>query len=359
MSGSGEGQRIMVTGVSGDLAGRVAQRLEADDTVEEVVGVDLREPRTDLRRTTFVRADLRSPMIAQVLDRTGVDTVVHLAISARPHSTGGRPRMKELNVIGTMQLMAAAQRARRVRRLVLKSTTAVYGSRHHDPALFGEETGLGAGPDSGYAKDTVEVEGYARSAARSRDDLDLTVLRFANFMGAHVDSPLTDYLALPVVPLAAGFDPRLQFVHPDDAVAVLHAAVTGHRPGTFNVAGDGVLYLSQAVRLAGRIGARLPTPALRLLAAGARRARRVDFSAEQLPLLQYGRVADTSRLRHDFGYEPRWTTRAAFDDFVGARLRPLVEPATLSRWERELGDLLTGRSLPEGVGRPQRQRQEA
>ena len=133
---------------------------------------------------------------------------------------------------------------------------------------------------------------------------------------------------------------------------MLHAAATDDRPGTFNVAGDGILYLSQAVRLAGRFGARLPMSALKLLAEGARRTRRFDFSSEQLALLRYGRVADISRLRGEFGYEPVWSTRAALEDFVAARLRPLLEPATLARWEREITDLLgrhpTGR--PTGGG---------
>ena len=36
--------------------------------------------------------------------------------------------MKEINVIGTMQLLAACQKAPAVRKLVVKSTTAIYGS---------------------------------------------------------------------------------------------------------------------------------------------------------------------------------------------------------------------------------------
>jgi UDP-glucose 4-epimerase len=53
----------------------------------------------------------------------------------------------------------------------------------------------------------------------------------------------------------------------------------------------------------------------------------VDFSPEQLAFLQFGRGVDTRRLREDFGYEPRYDTAAAFDDFVtGSGLSRIVDP---------------------------------
>ena len=91
------------------------------------------------------------------------------------------------------------------------------------------------------------------------------MLRFANFMGPGVDSPLTRYFTQPVLPTVLGFDPRLQFVHEDDAVEVLRRMAEEDHPGTFNVAGDGVLLLSQCARRAGRPSLPLPSPAVQLL----------------------------------------------------------------------------------------------
>ncbi len=61
-----------------------------------------------------------------------------------------------------------------------------------------------------------------------------------------------------------------------------------------------------------------------------------DFSPEQMHFLNFGRVVDTTRLRTEFGFTPRWTTVQAFDDFVnGCGLRPLIGPrqvAAVERW---------------------------
>src|SRR3954449_3832669 len=184
-------RRVLVTGVSRYLGGRLAATLAADPDIEGVVGVDTVAPKADLGRTQFVRADIRNPMIAKVINTAGIDTIVHMNLIATPLGAGGRSAMKEINVIGTMQLLAACQKAPSVQRFVVKSTSALYGSSPRDPALFTEEEDPRALPGSGYAKDAVEVEGYVRGFGRRRPDVTVTMLRFANFIGPRADSPLT------------------------------------------------------------------------------------------------------------------------------------------------------------------------
>jgi UDP-glucose 4-epimerase len=337
-------RRVLVTGVSRFLGGRLAALLAADPSIETVVGVDTVEPRTDLGRTEVVRADIRSARIAAVIDRYEVDTVVHLSVVATPLTVGGRTAMKEINVIGTMQLLAACQKSPTVRRLVLKSTTAVYGSSPKDPALFTEDMEPRRLPRSGYAKDSVEVEGYVRGFGRRRPDVALTILRFTNFVGPRIDTPLTRYFSLPVVPTVLGFDPRIQFCHEEDAVEVLRRSTLEDHPGIYNVGGSGVLLLSQAVRRAGRASFPVLEPLVSVVGQGFRRAGLVDFSPEQMRFLEHGRVADTTRLREHFGYVPRWTSMQAFDDFVRARnLNRVLNPEVVGAAEAAVRNRLTPR----------------
>ena len=335
------GRRVLLTGLAGVLAGRLAARLEADEGVDYIAGVDLREPRHDLTRTEFVRADLRSPLVAKVVESTGVDTIVHLAVTATPRRAGGRARMKEHNVIGTMQLFGAGQKAPALRKVVVKSTTAVYGSSYADPALFREDAAPEVANQSGYGKDAADVEGYARAFGRRRGDVTLTILRFANFIGPTVETPLTSYLALPVVPTVLGFDPRLQLCHEFDAVEVLYRSVRGDRGGIYNVAGPGMVYLSQAIRLTGRVPMPVPLPFVNATAGLVRRTGGVDFSPEQLRLLMYGRVGDISRLRDRFGYEPAYSTKEALAAFIASgRAHPVIDRDTVARVERQMVDFL-------------------
>jgi UDP-glucose 4-epimerase len=330
---------VLVTGVSRFLGGHLAARLAANPDIDRVLGVDTVPPPRDLLRrmgrAEFVRADIRNPLIAKVISHASVDTVVHASLSANPGSSGGRTAMKEMNVIGTMQLLAACQKAPTVRRMVLKSTSAVYGSSPRDPALFDETMVPKDLPSGGYAKDAVEIEGYLRGFARRRPDVSVTVLRFSNFIGPRIDTVFTRYFALPVVPTVLGYDARVQLLHEEDALAVLERAASFEIPGTFNVAADGVLLLSQAIRRAGRVAVPLPSSAVGPLSRVFRGARLVDFSPEQMRLLNFGRVVDNRRLRTQFGFTPRWTTMQAFDDYVrGRALRPLISPEQVESVER-------------------------
>jgi UDP-glucose 4-epimerase len=312
---------VLVTGVSRDLGRRFARMLTADPTVRRVIGVDVVPPRGDIGDVSFVRADIRNPVIAKVIAKENVDTVVHMSVIATPGTTGGRNTMKELNVIGTMQLLAACQKAPSVQHLVVKSTTTVYGASSRDPAMFTEDMEPRRAPRSGYAKDVAEIEGYVRGFARRRPDCRVTMLRCANVIGSHVTSPLTSYFRLPVIPMVIGFDARLQFLHEDDLFDVLHYAVVTERPGTFNIAGDGVLMLSQAVRRLQRPIIPLPAFAVGNVGSILRSARVADFSPEQLAFLTYGRGVDTTRMREELGFEPSYTTEEAFADF-GSHLMP-------------------------------------
>jgi UDP-glucose 4-epimerase len=167
------------------------------------------------------------------------------------------------------------------------------------------------------------------------------VLRLANVIGPTIDTPLTRYFALPVVPTEFGYDPRLQFVHEDDAVEVLRLAALGEHAGVFNVAGEGTLLLSQAIRRAGRVALAVPPPAVRAVVSLVRRSGLVDFSPEQIRFLNFGRVVDTARLRIQFGYEPRYSTAAAFAAFLaGQPVPPVVAAERVRQAERLAGRLL-------------------
>lgn len=338
------GRRVLVTGISNDLAAMVAAALERRDDVEEVIGVDTHEPARPLVRTEYVRADLRNPLVARVIEASAVDTIVHLGTHTGPSSSGGRSRMKELNVLGAMQLFAAAQASPHVRRVVLKSSSAVYGSGPTDPAVFGEDDLPDQLPADGWSRDAREVERYATALADRRDDVELVTLRFANFLGAELHSVFAAFFTLPVVPSVLGHDPRLQFVHERDAVAVLERAAIDGPAGTYNVAAPGVLYLSQCIRLAGRVPAPVPAPLAGLVAALLRNRGRIDFTAEQLRFLQFGRVLDTTRLVEQFGYEPAFGVREAFEDFVTRRrITGLLDREEIGRWERDLYDFIARR----------------
>ena len=337
------GQVVLVTGVAGNLGRRFAAQLSRAPGIERVIGIDMVPPRGDLGNAHFVRADIRNPVIAKVIVRERVDTVVHTSVGATAAAAapGGSTSTKELNVIGTMQLLAACQQAPDVRKLVVKSSAAVYGASNRDPAMFTEGMSAKRLPGSGFAKDITEVESYTRGFARRRPDVEVTTLRVASVIGPQITSGMTAYFRLPVVPTVLGFNPRLQFLHEQDALEVLQHAATSDVTGTYNVAGDSVITLTQAIRRIGRPSLPIPGFALPSFGAAIRQSRVADFSPEQVAYLTYGRGLDTTRMRTMLGFEPSYTTAQAFADFATSLTPGLFSPERVRGAESALAGALT------------------
>jgi UDP-glucose 4-epimerase len=318
------GRVVLVTGVARDLGRRFARQLAAAPEVDRVIGVDISPPRGDLGAVSFARADIRNPVIAKVIMREQVDTVVHMSVLP-PASAGGTAAAKELNVIGSMQLLAACQQSPDLEHFVLKSSTTVYGSSSRDPAMFSEDMDARRVGAVGFVKDLNEVEGYVRGFARRRPDVRVTTLRTANAIGPGLSTPVTAYFKLPVIPTVLGFDPRMQFLNDTDLIDAIEHATLSDVAGTFNIAGDGVMMLSQAIRRLGRPALPMPGFAVATFGSAMRQARLTDLSREQVSFLTYGRGVDTTRMREVLGFKPSRTTADAFAEFAAS-----LEPGVVS-----------------------------
>ncbi|MFN8028350.1 MAG: NAD-dependent epimerase/dehydratase family protein [Acidimicrobiia bacterium] len=312
------GRRVLVTGLGTFWGSRLAQALEARDDVELIVGVDGRAPRVPLSRTEFVKADPSFAILQRVVRATHIDTVLHTHLQA--DSTQSSPRrLHETNVIGTMNLLAAAAAPdSRVRKVVVKTATLVYGSHFDDPYFFREDARRTHVPVTPVERSLVEVDGLLRDFADDNPDVVTTRLRFANILGDDVSTLFSRLLRMRAAPEILGFDPRLQFVHEDDVTRALEFAVTHDIPGTFNVAGPGTITWSETCDLAGRRRIALPPVLTKPAALPLRMLRITDLAPETLALLRYGRGVDTDKLRAA-GFEYRYDTRATVEAFAEAR----------------------------------------
>jgi UDP-glucose 4-epimerase len=321
------GRRVLVTGLGTFWGGRVAQALEHDPTVELIVGLDTTEPTVKLERTEFVRADQSYSILARIVRATQVDTILHTFLIVDSTRMSGRA-LHETNVIGTMNLLAAAGAPDSpVRHLVVKSSTLVYGASHRDPTWFREDMARTTSAKTRVERSLLEVESYLRDFAVDSPNVTVSLLRFANVLGSDIVTPISKALSLPLVPSIFGFDPLLQFVEEDDVVRALEFVMRTNIAGVYNVAGDGRLPWSEVATMVGKRQWPLPPVLTTLSATPLTRLGVLELPDEVVALLRYGRGVDTSRLKQA-GFEFRYTSAGAVDSFLKAyRLRKLAPPA--------------------------------
>jgi UDP-glucose 4-epimerase len=334
-------KRILITGLSTYWGGRLAQALEAEPSIEAIVGVDNEEPSVELERTEYVKVSNQHGLLRRVVDAAEIDTVVDTRLVVDSATTSPR-KAHENNVIGTMNILAACSGpSSTVRKFVFKSSTHFYGSEQDDPAFFDETMGRPHAPRTPVERDILEAEASVAEYADASPDVDVTILRFANVLGPDVRTSHIDLFSLPAVPMILGFDPRYQFVHEDDVVHALEHVVKGRRPGVYNVAADGVLALSEVAGLLGKPYAPILPPWGTGLAASVMRRVGLNIPTEILNQLRFGRGVDNRRLKaagFDYGYTSREAAIALGEHM---RLHPLMRgSAEPYRYEREVEEFL-------------------
>lgn len=318
------GKRILLTGLDTFWGGRVAAALESDPAVEMVLGMGTGPPSVPLERTEYVRSDSSYSLLSRIVRATQVDTVVHTFLVLDSSAVSGR-QLHETNVIGTMNLLAAASASgSSVRHIVVKSSSVVYGSHPADPAWFTEETPRSRPPRNRLERSICEVESYVRDFAEENPAVRVTLFRFANVLGADIDTPLSRNLSKGILPCIAGYDPLVQFIEEDDVVRAVSFAVDQQLAGTYNVSGDGKLPVSEVASIAGAF--RLPVSPFftRRAVAPLVATRLISFPQELEELLRYGRGMATERLAAA-GFVPSTSSAGAVERFAQAnRLRRAV-----------------------------------
>jgi UDP-glucose 4-epimerase len=315
------GRRVVITGVSGQWGSEIARRLEREPGIEYLAGIDTEPPAADLERTDFIEADIRSPVLSRLLPGTRADTVVHCGILWYPEP-GKPPRaLHDINVIGTLQLLAACERTETLERVIVRGSAAIYGCEGAAPYFFTEDLARRMPLRTRFQRDISELEEYFSNFARRHPEVACCMLRYQPEIGPDLDTPLARYLSLPVVPTQLGFDPRMQLVHTDDATGALLAAIRNPARGAVNVAPTGSVSLSRALRLARRPTMPIPHPLFEpTLARLGDRLGTGALYGDAVRFLRFGRGVDNTRLREEVGYEFAHDAESTVRDFA-SRLR--------------------------------------
>jgi nucleoside-diphosphate-sugar epimerase len=296
---------VAVTGAASGIGHALTLRLASSRNVRKVIAIDGR--RGDIGGVTWRVADVRDPALAGRL--AGVDVVVHADFDLAPDSDARQRRA--FNVRGAQTVLTAAA-ASRVGRVVLVTSSMVYGARPDNPVPLSEDAPLAADADSSVAGDLLEVEQLARRSPRANPGMAVTVVRPAALVGEgpwSVDTLVTRHFEAPRLLTVKGCAPRWQFCHVDDLTSAIEFTVGGGVDGEFAVGCDGWLEQDEVEQISGLKSIELPA---RLTFGTAQRLHRVGVTpapAIDLRYVVYPWVVDCAALRRA-GWRPRFDNAA-------------------------------------------------
>lgn len=302
----------MVTGAGAPIGEMLVRSLLDDSRVGHILAVTGHPvetfPISDPKRLTVEQVNIsRNRQLHRLLFETAktlrIDVVIHTAMHLSATDEG--QRVHAYNVDSVRNLLDLCERHPTIKRLVIRSASAVYQVQRDLPVLIGEDHPLNmAGQAPQWVRDRIEAD-LSACVRMGMSPLEIVVLRMAEVLAPGTGSQVYDYLQSPVCFQPAGFDPMINLMTSKDAVAALTAAIRSTEQGVFNIPGADTLPLSIAIQRWGRLG--LPaidsvlTPLYRLR----RRLTGHDFRyGMNRRWFIYSGVLDGRRAREVMGYVP-------------------------------------------------------
>lgn len=309
----------VITGVSGRLGHLLARRLHRQEGMR-VIGIDRRAFSRRPPDIEHLRIDIRRKACEDLFRTQRVDVIFHLGLMHDPRQGSGEHHT--WNILGTQQILQFAQRYE-VPKVVILSTSDVYGPQSDNPAFISEDAPLMGAQRFAGMRDLIAVDMFAQSYFWKYPEIETVVLRPVHILGA-VKNAVSNYLRLPRIPVLMGFDPMMQVLHEEDAVSAILAAARPGLRGVFNVSGPDAAPLRKLLALTGKPLLDLPHFMLPGVVNRMFQLRFADFPAAELDYIRYPATVDGSRARdimrfeHDYSAEDAIRAALRTDIFDGA-----------------------------------------
>ena len=296
--------KILITGASGAVARLVASALSPK---YDLVGIDPRPtPKSSHFPGEFYVADYHSRKLDEVFRKNTFDSVLHLGRIRESLKYSAQYRF-QMNVIGTQKLLELCKE-NAVKNLIILSTYHVYGAHRLNSLLLTEEAPLRASQSFPELADAVELDHAATTFLWKHREVRTTILRPVNIIGKHVRNSICSLLRSGMCPKIIGFDPLMQFIDEKDVARALILSLENSVSGIFNVAGEGVIAYSHAIRLAQAMSIPIPP----IISSGFVRVldeiSGLGFPPYLMDYFKYPTVVNDDAFRKAFGYAPKVKT---------------------------------------------------
>jgi UDP-glucose 4-epimerase len=310
---------VAITGVSGQLGGTLAQLLEEDDRVAHVVGLDVRPPTQSLAKTRFFQQDVSAPGMENIFRDEGVTHVAHFAFIL--DTIRDRERAHRVDVGGSRNVLSASS-AVGVKKIVVSSSSVVFGAHSDNPTAIPEDHPRRPHPRIQYTLDKVEVEDLCASFAKEHPATRVVVLRPVTIVGPRMANFISRSMEKPVVLLPAWHNPPWQFVHEVDCARAAQVMLFNGLSGVYNLGADGTVGLAELLREHNRRVTRVPRLLMKTVADLCWYLGLTRLSEVHGPLVDFMcwvPVLDNSRLKREADFQFRYTSREAIEDYFRAR----------------------------------------
>jgi UDP-glucose 4-epimerase len=313
-------KKVLITGAGGYIGSLITQALSsgAHDEIgfrpESIIALDVREcPKLlqGLSNVTFIKNDVRSPELVDIIEKYKPDLVAHLASIVTPGKDSNREFEYSVDVLGTQNVLDACVKSG-VKKVIITSSGAAYGYHADNPLWLREEHPLRGNQEFAYSYHKKLVEEMLAQYRTQHPDLKQLILRLGTVIGKTVKNQITNLFEKPVIMGIAGSDSSFTFIWDQDVVNTLIKGIATDQYGIYNLAGDGALSMREIAKILDKPYFAMPPKLLGFALSILKKAGLTQYGPEQIGFLRYRPILFNEHLKRDFPYTPKKTTKEAF-----------------------------------------------
>lgn len=310
--------RVLITGAAGFIGQQVLSDLAVQQPNWQLFAADIREI-TARDNIHPVHLDIsQRAEVLKVVAQCRPDAIVHLASVVSPPPGMSEETLHAIDVGGTEAIVEAAV-ASGVGQLIVTSSGAAYGYYPENAEWIDEHDPLRGHARFAYAKHKREVEELLVRVRINHPELRQLILRPGTILGRRVNNQITDMFKKRAVLGIQGSDSRFVFIWDQDVVSIIRKGLEKGVSGIYNLAGDGALSLREIAEILRKPYRPLPAGLIQGVLRVLKPLRLSQYGPEQVDFLRYRPVLANRRLKEEFGYTPRYTSREAFIAFLDAQ----------------------------------------
>jgi UDP-glucose 4-epimerase len=311
-------KNVLVTGAAGYLGSLLIDQLSKEKEtlgVNNLVATDVRPLRSDYQNVIFEKLDVRDEGALEVLKKYSIDCIVHLASIVTPGKNSNREFEYSVDVLGTKNILKACVEAQ-VKRIIISSSGAAYGYYPENINVLKESDPIRGNYEFAYSYHKRLVEEECAEYRKNYPQLEQTIFRITAILGDKVNNQITDLFKKPIQIGFWGSESGFNFIWDMDAVTCFKQSIFSQKTGIYNLAGDGIVTIKERSKILKKNMLLIPENLVAKSLFVLKKLGLTQYGPEQTIFLKYRPLLDNKKLKEDFGFIPKKSSKEVLEYFA-------------------------------------------
>lgn len=302
-------KKILVTGASGYIGAQLITKLSKESV--QIIGTDIVETKQSFANYRFVKADLRTNSVKDLILEHHPNLIIHLAAIVSPSKEMTREFIYDVEVNGTKKILDACIEAN-VEQIIVTSSGAAYGYYEDHPDWLTETDTIRGNEEFAYAYHKRVIEEMLVDYRIKHPQLKQLIFRVSTILGDHTKNDITNLFQKKNMLGLVGHKIPFVIIWDQDLLNILFKGAMENKEGIYNIAGDDIISLKEIAKIIGKRYIEIHPAIIKLALKIAKPLKLSRYGPEQVKFLQYRPVLANDKMKSEFGFIPQKSSKEAF-----------------------------------------------